>query len=92
MWEELGENAVVHRQWEICWVYTCADSPTFIERNRSGAQWTELQKHWPCHSVTCRNNEVTAEWWKNYTPYGGLSFGAKQVGKGRENGYSWGGD
>ena len=27
----------------------------------------------------------------NYTPYGGLSFWAKQGGKGRGNEYSWGG-
>ena len=60
----LRENSLaktVHRQWEICSVYTFADAPT-VYRNSFGAQWTELQEQRPCYSTAYRNDEVTAAW------------------------------
>ena len=53
-------------------------------------KWTLKQR--PCHSATCRNNELHLGGKNNYTLYRCLPLWTKQGGKGKGNGYSRGGE
>ena len=71
-------------------MYTCSDAQQFIETVLELNGRSFKNRDLVIQPLTEMAKLQQSGKRNNYKPYGGLSFWAKQGGKGRGNGYSWG--